>query len=268
MVNSVAQFDRIRILFCAMLATISIGVFGQSKEKPNIYSLSIPKNIQHCFFTLDKTMSTQEINLIKTVQEDSIYTSKELKDGTDFFHAWKLYEGSGLAKYFNNKGLRGSYEMYETILASYHRYLNGNEIDLENQIKRHQAQQKANSEIFLARLNRDSLNGFYIPRNIEECMMEFDRIMDQDSKDNFKSAEESKAVASAFRFHPGLWIRNNWGLWGGSRLQKYFFDHGVKEPEAMSWIILTSYYRYQNGKPIDLEKQTATKLKSTERRKY
>ena len=53
----------------------------------------------------------------------------------------------------------------------------------------------------------------------------------------------------------GLWMRNNWGLWGGSRLSNYFNKLGVFHPDDMSGIILTSYYRYSLGKEIKLEEQ-------------
>ena len=92
-------------------------------------------------------------------------------------------------------------------------------------------------------------------------MTELDKAYEQKSKDNFVGQEESKAVATPYRFGPGLWMRNNWGLWGGSRLQKYFIDNGVKDPEEMSWIILTCYHRFKNEKPLEFDKLTANKEK-------
>jgi hypothetical protein len=269
MENKVTQFHRMRTLFSIVLITIPILTSGQSnEEKADIHSLPTPKNIQQCFSTLDKTMSDREIHLIKSLPEDSLYSNKAFKDGTNFFHAWKLYSGSDLTRYFHKKELYGSYEMYKTILASYHRYLNKREIELELQIKRHREEKDANEEIYMVRLNKDFLNGFYIPMNIEDCMVQLDKIMDENAKESFRIQEESKAVASAYLFNPGVWVRNNWGLCGGSRLQKYFSDQGVKEPEAMSWIILTCYYHLQNGKPIDLEKQVSNEMQKEKRRSW
>ena len=45
----------------------------------------------------------------------------------------------------------------------------------------------------------------------------------------------------------GMWIRNNWGLWGGSRLQKYLFDIS-DHPDGMSSIILEYYYDWLHKK--------------------
>ncbi len=58
-------------------------------------------------------------------------------------------------------------------------------------------------------------------------------------------------------YHHGLgtWIRNNWGLWEGSRLSVWFQKKGIEHPDIMSGIILTSFWRHLNGKPIGLEEQ-------------
>jgi len=52
------------------------------------------------------------------------------------------------------------------------------------------------------------------------------------------------------RYHLGLgmWMRNNWGLWGGSRLYKYFRDKGLSDPEDMSSIVLFYYYDWLTGR--------------------
>jgi hypothetical protein len=242
---------RLLILILTILA-YQIDLYGQKKD---VHETRIPKNTKQCFATLDKTMPDNEIELIRTLHEDSIYDHNEFKYGTDFFHAWKLYDGSTLTKYFNKMGLVGSHEIYETILVSYHRHLNNKELDLNGQIKKYQAIQKSDYEYYLSKLDQDSLNNIYIPKDINECMTELDRLLDNESKDKFISQEESKAVSSAYRPGVGLSIRNNWGLWGGSRLQKYFFDKGAKDPEGISWIILTCYHRHLNGKPLDFEGQ-------------
>ena len=53
----------------------------------------------------------------------------------------------------------------------------------------------------------------------------------------------------------GMWMRNNWGLWGGSRLAAWFNAQGINHPDDMSGIILDSFWRYLNGKPIKLDEQ-------------
>jgi hypothetical protein len=65
--------------------------------------------------------------------------------GADFADAWKINEGSRLSKYFNKKGLYLSFEIYETILVSYHRYLNKEEINLDGQIEKYNANRQKES---------------------------------------------------------------------------------------------------------------------------
>ena len=52
-----------------------------------------------------------------------------------------------------------------------------------------------------------------------------------------------------------MWLRNNWQLWGMSRLSFYFNNIGVYHPDDMSGIILTSYQRHLKGEDIKLEEQ-------------
>src|SRR5690606_14255928 len=92
-----------------------INCFAQN----DIYKIKIPNTLEKAFTILDKTLSNEEIQVIKNSKEDSIYYHKEFINGTDFFHAWKIYEGSKLTKYFNKKGIYGSNEIYETILITY-----------------------------------------------------------------------------------------------------------------------------------------------------
>ena len=54
-------------------------------------------------------------------------------------------------------------------------------------------------------------------------------------------------------FTIGMGIRNEWIRCGNSELITFFLDQGVKHPDDMSAMILTSYYRHLLGKEIDFE---------------
>lgn len=100
---------------------------------------------------------------------------------------------------------------------------------------------------FEKRLTLESIEGVYIPKNLGECFIELDKLLPEVDR------EEMKALASRdemIKYHLtlGMWMRNNWGLWGGSRLQKYFTDKGVTHPESMSSVILYHYYDWLNGR--------------------
>ncbi len=92
------------------------------------------------------------------------------------------------------------------------------------------------------------------PTTLEETYAALDGIFNDTSAYSFMMMPEQIAVS---RLHMGLgmWIRNNWGLWRNSDLAQYFVAKGVEHPDDMSGIILTSYHRYLNKKPVDLEGQ-------------
>jgi|GEM_PF-2153950 len=104
------------------------------------------------------------------------------------------------------------------------------------------------------RFIQDSINGVYIPKDLEECFKQIDSFWNDSVKTEVKSWTEDEFHANT-HFGFGMWIRNNWGLWSGSRLQTYFRNKGIFHPDDMSGIILSSYYRYLTGKKIELKKQ-------------
>lgn len=101
---------------------------------------------------------------------------------------------------------------------------------------------------------QEYLEGIYIPKNLTECFKEIDRFLNQSEKDKIKSKTEDEFRAEA-HFVLGLWMRNNWALWKGSRLYCFFKSKGIFHPDDMSGIILTSYYRKLNNTDIKLDLQ-------------
>ena len=98
------------------------------------------------------------------------------------------------------------------------------------------------------------MNGFYIPKSLDDCFVTLNKILPDSIKNEFELMEENEAVSRS-HFGLGIWMRNNWGLWGGTRLSIYFNELGVYHPDDMSGIILTSYHRYLNSKELKLEDQ-------------
>lgn len=95
-----------------------------------------------------------------------------------------------------------------------------------------------------------------IPRTLAEC---FDHFQSSDSPDElaaFKALPEEHVA----RYHAG-WgtaLRNKWGLWSGSPLKDYFRKLGLEHADDMSEVIIRSYHRHLNGRPLDVEGQIAT----------
>lgn len=115
---------------------------------------------------------------------------------------------------------------------------------------------KEQEKEYLENSKKDSLEGVYIPVDLNDCFKQIDGFWTDTVKTQVKNTTEAEFNANA-HFGIGLWMRNNWGLWRGSRLSKYFNDMGIFHPDDMSGIILTSYYRYLTGQEIKLEEQIA-----------
>lgn len=100
----------------------------------------------------------------------------------------------------------------------------------------------------------DSISGIYIPKNLEDCFKQIDGFWADSVKTKVKGWSEDEFISKAHMGF-GMWMRNNWQLWAGSRLSKYFNELGIYHPDDMSGIILDSYYRYLNSQEIKLEEQ-------------
>jgi hypothetical protein len=97
------------------------------------------------------------------------------------------------------------------------------------------------------RMMLDSISGVYIPKDLGECFIQLDKLLKEVDK---KEMKELKSRMDMIQYHHGMgmWLRNNWGLWAGSRLQKYFTDKKIQHPDSMSSVILYFYYDWLTGK--------------------
>lgn len=97
----------------------------------------------------------------------------------------------------------------------------------------------------------------YIPKDIEDALNYLDCSMDNQSKEVLKKVPENEVQLRPFP-EAGMDIRNRWGFWHEQNvLTNYFHSIGVFHPDDMSSIILLSFHRKLNGKPINLELQIA-----------
>lgn len=97
-------------------------------------------------------------------------------------------------------------------------------------------------------------DGIYIPFDLNDCFTQIDGFLCDSENNRIKNVTESEFLSGA-HFGFGLWMRNNWGLWRGSRLSKYFNKLGIYHPDDMSSIILVSYHRYLLGQELMITEQ-------------
>jgi hypothetical protein len=95
----------------------------------------------------------------------------------------------------------------------------------------------------------------YIPKDLEDCFAELDKLWSPKQREEFRKKSEEELID--YHFELGMWMRNRWRLWAGSRLQNYFATLGVPHPESISMIIITSYWRRENHREIKLDEQIA-----------
>ena len=101
------------------------------------------------------------------------------------------------------------------------------------------------------------------PKNLTECIQMLDKNLKTEDKDYIKTLTEDEFFMES-HFTIGMGIRNEWIRSGNPELVKFFLDEGVKHPDDMSAMILTSYYRHLLGKEIDFEGQISAYKKQVE----
>ena len=99
----------------------------------------------------------------------------------------------------------------------------------------------------------DKEEGIYVPKDLDDCFIQLKTLLKPEDIERMKNGTEDDM--SLYHMGLGTGLRNDWGLWGDSRLAKWFNAQGITHPDDMSGIILDSFWRHLNSKPIKLEEQ-------------
>lgn len=102
------------------------------------------------------------------------------------------------------------------------------------------------------RIKKDKLNNVYIPKNLDDAMLQLDKIISPESQAKMKTIPED-SVCLALHHRLGQWIILNWGFYGGSRLSHYLRSAGITFPDDMADFLILAYHRRLNGKPIEIK---------------
>lgn len=220
--------------------------FGQTKQGPKNLSQAIEILDADCPDSLKQTIkSTPDKDLkalgypwggkYKTVFE---WTSRD--------------SNSKLKEYLSEKGVSAHQDI--VVFLAFKNHLLGQTIDERTLLKPYQEIEKKWNDEDKVRYTTDSLRGVYIPRDLQDCFKQIDSFWSDSTKLKVKQWTENE-FAGRVHLGFGMWMRNNWQLWGGSRLSKYFNEMGITHPDDMSGIILNSYHRYLNDSEIKLDEQ-------------
>jgi len=101
--------------------------------------------------------------------------------------------------------------------------------------------------------DKKSPTGVYVPTDLDDCFSEMKKMLPAETVEKMKAGPEKDMIK--YHFGLGTWMRNNWGLWGGSRLRDYFNKLGLHHPDDMSSVVLYSFWRHLNGKPLKVDEQ-------------
>jgi hypothetical protein len=120
------------------------------------------------------------------------------------------------------------------------------------------------------RIRQEYLYGVYIPKDLTDAFIQLNKLIDEPSKQKFKSIDEEEATRKLF-FSLGRWISHNWGFYGGSRLSHFLKGLGLSHPDDMARFVIITYHRNLNRKALDVrplvEKFKAERLKEQEERR-
>ena len=238
-----------KTLIINFLLLVPIIVFGQ-KIKP-------PKTIFEAIEILETDCPADLQQIIKETSNDSLIKLCYPWDGdykTVFEWTEKDNKRSKIKKYLNDKGIESNQHLQTVIMIAFKHSLNGKVIDELKIIEPYKTIEDKWRAEDKVRFTTDTLRGVYIPKDIADSFKQIDTVWNDSIKTKVREMTASEfEVNTHFGF--GMWMRNNWQLWGGSRLSKYLNDLGLRHPDDMSSTILTLYYKYLIEDNFDINKE-------------
>jgi len=119
-------------------------------------------------------------------------------------------------------------------------------------------------QAYQKRILKSRLNGVYIPKDLYDAFAQLNRLMDEPTRKQFQSMTEEEAGKKLYLI---MWICNNWGMYGGSRLSHYIQNMGISNPEAKAHFIITTYHRGLNKKDLGIKERVEFYQKKLEEEK-
>ncbi len=102
----------------------------------------------------------------------------------------------------------------------------------------------------------DTPSGVYIPADVIDAITELEKMLHPQLIEEIKNCHRKDELVGEYQYSLelwmlGQWMRNNWGLWQGSRLAQYLagIGHGY-EADYMSGFILECFWKHLNSQPF------------------
>lgn len=103
-------------------------------------------------------------------------------------------------------------------------------------------------KMYQKRIKMDTINGVYIPKNVEDAFDQLNKKIDAKSRAKFMYTSEDTIKTFAVR-SLGKWMILNWSFYEGSRLAAFLKSKGVYHPEDQAEFLVVGYYRFLNNLP-------------------
>ena len=241
------KFKAPLLLFVFLLTELTS--FGQRTSNP--------KNLKKALAILQVECSDSLKALVCQTPNDELY-ELSYPEGAEFelIYDWtdRAHGSSRIEKYFAKNGIEYYFHMTNVLILALKKSVLNEPFTESDLFKPYQAIEYKWAQEDSVRFTTDSLRGVYIPIDLADCFKQIDSFWSDSIQNEVKQWSEDKFTGRAHMGF-GMWMRNNWQLWAGSRLSAYFNNMGIHHPDDMSGIILASYHRYLRGEPIELEAQ-------------
>jgi hypothetical protein len=197
--------------------------------------------------------------IVKTKTDSLIYLCNPWGGKYNTINEWFI-NGETLSpidKYLIKKGLYKNYEQQSIVMAAFKRKLVDGKVNqrlILMQYENHYGKRINRRKQLKVRYSSDTWKGKYIPKDIDDAIIQLDFMISDSAKAKFKDYNENEFSVMC-HLTLGRHIRNDWQLWNGSRLTKYFNGYGIYNAEDMSWIIIKCYLRHLQMKEINLNQQ-------------
>lgn len=110
---------------------------------------------------------------------------------------------------------------------------------------------------YQTRIKMDKLNNVYIPKNLDDALLQLEKLTSPESRIKFRSIPED-SVCLYMHNRLGQWIILNWGFYGGSRLSHYLRSAGITYPDDMADFLILAYHRKLHDKPVGIKELAIT----------
>ena len=123
---------------------------------------------------------------------------------------------------------------------------------------------KTAEEAYQKRITQQNLHGVYIPKDLSDAFVHFNRLIEKPTIEKFRACPEEEADR---RLHNGFgkWISFNYSFYEGSRFSVYLNQLGLHHPDDMVTFVIITYHRNLNKQKLDVKSLLETLIEKREK---